>query len=104
MVSVSVVDQLWSSQYVIFDADSIASLYRYILQFQNSTLDEIKIGYPTKMSKTDINRIRSAYRCDAQGEGARQPTATNGKLKKAKTTQGQKKTGQLSRVAELTLY
>jgi hypothetical protein len=78
------------------------------LQFKNSTLDENSIGKATKMSKTDIYRMRSAYRCDAQGEGARQPSKSGlKKTKKTKKTKGQKnamKTGELSLVAERTLF
>jgi hypothetical protein len=79
----------------ILKNDLTLSLYRYFLQFQNATLDTKTIGRVRKMSKTDISRIRSAYRCDAQGEGARQPTATNGRLEI---------TGELSLVAQLTMY
>jgi len=48
---------------------------------KNDTLDEPYIGYAKKLSKTDINRIRSAYRCDYQGEGAGRPDATRFKKK-----------------------
>lgn len=77
-----------------------------MLQFKNSTLDENTIGKATKMSPTDIYRIRSAYRCDTQGEGARQPSAA-GSPSKLKKTKGKKKNmtfSPLSRVAEMTMF
>lgn len=79
------------------------------LQFKNSTLDENTIGKATKMSKTDIWRMRSAYRCDVQGEGARQPSrVVLGKsintIKDQKNNKFSKKTGKMSNVAVMTMF
>jgi hypothetical protein len=76
------------------------------MQFKNATLDENTIGKATKMSKTDIYRLRSAYKCDVQGEGARQPSRASSKIPKNKN-KGQKftkKNGKPSRVALRTLF